>query len=318
MFHKNLRGRDLHSPSNELVENNTGSTISALKCVTITSLGTQYPQIAVANLTTIVYGLVQADIATGSTGYITCIGVMNNQNTSTWAPGTKLYCDSSGNLSNILIGLPIALVLKQDPVNGMLFVNTQGITQSDLTAATAIGSWVVGGNSVDSSAFLGTLNAQDLRIVVNSNQKAVFDQNGRLGIGIATPKRHFHQKSHIGNGSGFQRDTWRITTNTMVSTTVYVILIDDPSVVRFEFTAVARAQDGSSRASFKRTGFGYRESSNSQLQGNKWQSDYTIKSDNDYDVSYQLTPTSIILKVTSPTASSIDWTGSVVIEELAP
>lgn len=135
-FHKTLRGADLHSPSNELVENNTGSTISALKGVTFLSLGTTYPAITVANGNVdLIRGITQADIPNGGTGFITCLGFLNNVNTSSWTAGTKLYVNTVGNLTPTIFGLPVGVVLKQHASTGVIYVENTGITKLDLDAS---------------------------------------------------------------------------------------------------------------------------------------------------------------------------------------
>lgn len=128
-FHKNLTGSDLHAPTNQLVENNSGSPIAALKGVKFTGMGTAYPQVAVANGDTdIVVGIAQTAIANGSTGNITAFGLLINIDTSAWAVGTKLYVDSSGNLSTVDNGSPIALVIKQHASTGILYIIATGLS----------------------------------------------------------------------------------------------------------------------------------------------------------------------------------------------
>lgn len=133
MKHSVLRGRDLHSPSNELVENNTGSTIPKFRAVTFTSMGTAYPQVVLGNGTVdLIRGLTQDDILAGGTGYITALGFLNNVNTSAWTVGTKLYANGSGVITSTPSGLPVAVVLKQDASLGIVYVENTGITKGDL------------------------------------------------------------------------------------------------------------------------------------------------------------------------------------------
>ena len=135
--HRNLRGSDLHSPSTELVENNSGSTIAQMKVVKFNGVGSVYPQIALANSNIdIIRGITQADILTGATGYITSLGFLNNVNTSLWPVNTVLYGDSFGNVTNVPTGLPIATVLKQDTLLGIIYVFSTGIIKADLDALT--------------------------------------------------------------------------------------------------------------------------------------------------------------------------------------
>ena len=132
-LHKKLTGRDLHSPSNEQVENNSGSTINAMTCVNFSAMGSIYPSITPAvGGTDLVRGITQSDILNGSTGVITSLGLMTGINTSSWAPGTKLYCGFTGNLTSSPIGLPVGVVLKQNATTGVMYVDNTGITQNDL------------------------------------------------------------------------------------------------------------------------------------------------------------------------------------------
>lgn len=317
MLHRNLRGKDLHSPSRELVENNTGSTLSALSCVTFDGYGTAYPQVVLATApTTVIRGVVSADILTGKTGYITALGLLDGINTSLWTANTKLYCSGMGNLSSAQLGLPVGIVLKQDAVNGIIYVDNTGITAADITAATSFTSWALTGSSVLPTDFLGTTNNQDLRIRTNNIQKAVITTDGRFGLGELAPKRHFQQKSHVGPGTGLQSETWTVNTATPSYVQAYSVTLSDPSVVRFDFVAMANQDDGTGRASFTRSGVIYRSSSNVQIEGQTWQSNHTVKSNNGFNVTYQLTPTAIIFKVKAPTGSDVTWMGHIIVEEL--
>ncbi len=134
MKHSALRGSDLHSPSNELVENNTGSTIPKFRAVTFTSMGVAYPQIVLANgAVDLIRGITQSDIVNGGVGYITALGFLNNVNTSSWVVGTKLYAQASGVIGSTATGLPVGVVIKQDATVGIVYVENTGITKSDLT-----------------------------------------------------------------------------------------------------------------------------------------------------------------------------------------
>lgn len=136
-FHKALRGADLHSPSNELVENNSNSLIPKLKCVTFNGIGTVYPSIAAAvGNTDIIRGIAQTDIPDGQTGYITVLGFLTDVNTVSWSVGTKLFCGLTGNLQSAANGLPVGVVLKQSASVGVIYVDNTGITQNDIATIT--------------------------------------------------------------------------------------------------------------------------------------------------------------------------------------
>lgn len=137
MKHKLLRGTDLHAPSSELIENNTGATIPQLKAVKFNGMGAVYPQIVLANSSSdIIRGITQSDVLTATTGYITSLGFLNNVNTSAWTVNTLLYADDSGNITNAPNNLPVASVLKQDAVAGIIYVISTGIIKADLDSLT--------------------------------------------------------------------------------------------------------------------------------------------------------------------------------------
>lgn len=124
MFHKNLTGADLHAPSNQIVENQTGTVIPALTCVTYDGIGASFPSVSPANgLTQRIYGIAQDDIAIMGVGYITALGFMINLDTSAWPPLTSLYSDPYGTLSLTPNGPAVASVIKQDATVGVLYVH---------------------------------------------------------------------------------------------------------------------------------------------------------------------------------------------------
>lgn len=84
----------------------------------------------------VVRGITQAEIKNGKTGYITALGFLTAVNTSSWAPGTKLYADTSGNITSTPTGLPLAMVMKQDAVNGVVYIENTGVTKGDLDSLT--------------------------------------------------------------------------------------------------------------------------------------------------------------------------------------
>ena len=137
MFHKDLAGADLHAPTNQIVENNTGSTITALTAVTYNGIGTNFPSIVPANgATNRVRGIVQASINASAVGYVTALGLLVNVNTSPWIANTQLYAGPTGALQTTPNGPVAATVLKQDAVAGVLYVEniyTAGAGSGDVT-----------------------------------------------------------------------------------------------------------------------------------------------------------------------------------------
>jgi len=312
-LHKNLRGLDLHAPSNELVENQTSSTLTKLKVVRLDGMGTIYPKVVLADPGAFNnFGVVVADILPGKAGYVTCFGFLFEVNTSAWTVGTELYSDASGNLTTTALGGIVGTVIKQDVNFGVIYVTTNA--NNDVNSV----SWRLDGNNGINELlnFLGTTDAADLRIRTNNLFRGIMDKNGRFGLGpdIIVPLNHFHQKSHVGfEGSGLRTETWSLVTDASTFQPAFTIPIQQNTVVKIEFQAVGRVSDGSGRAAFKRIGLFYREASNVQIQ-RFWQTEFTEKSNSGFDVSYTMGVNEVIMHVKSSTATSTYWTGHVKIE----
>jgi len=151
MDHRRLRGPDLHSPSQELVINESGVTLNKLKVVKMGNLGTAkpYPSVSLALPAERISGIMNATVPNGKLGYMTSWGMMVKVDTSAFPAGTLLYCNASSDLSATPNNLPVARVLKQDAADGVLFVRTLGYNSADFVSATdnivipvAIADWV--------------------------------------------------------------------------------------------------------------------------------------------------------------------------------
>lgn len=311
--HNRLVGRDLHAPSNQTVENKTGSTIGALKVVRLNGMGTAYPKVALADPNIYVnFGITWDVIPNNKTGLIACFGFMFEVDTSAWAPFTNLYSDASGNLTTTPLGGIVAQVVKQDADTGILYVVTE---QADNVNSV---SWRLEGNlGTDPLVnFLGTGDNKPLRIRTNNQQRMVIDENGRLGLGpdILAPANHFHQKTHTGfAGSGLRQETWSVKTQADTSQLAFTVPIAQNSVVKVEFHAIGRVANGSGFGVFKRTATFYRANSNVQTP-RVWQSDYTEKTATGFDVSYSMSVSEVTIYVKSPVILDTYWTGHVEIE----
>lgn len=315
MLHSRMRGRDLHAPTNELVENQSPFPITALQVVRVDGMGTSYPKVTAANPNTFVnFGVSYDNIPVGKSGSVCAFGFMFEVNTAAWPVFTILYSDINGNLTTAPLGGIVAQVVKQDAEDGVLYVLTE---QADTVNSI---SWRLEGNAGLNPAlnFIGTLDEIDFRIRTNNQFRATIDASGRLGLGpdITAPLNHFHQKSHTGfTGSGIRQETFSLITNSTTNEVVYSIPISQNSVVKVEFSAVGRMSDGSNRAAFKRTGLFYREASNVQAQ-RTWQTDFTDKSSPGFDVSYTMSVNELTIYVKSSAITTTYWTGSVKIESV--
>lgn len=312
MRHLTLRGLDLHAPTNELVENNSGGGLTQLTVVRLNGIGTLYPQVITANPSVASnFGIIAADIPTGSSGFACAVGFLLNVNTNAWPVGTLLYSDASGVLNTTPLGSPAAFVVKQDATLGVLYVTTLADAQVLQTA------WGLYGNATGAANFLGTTNADDLRFRTANIQRMILDQNGRLGIGTATPHRLVEIKSHASIGStGLEADSFAVDTSSAGFNVALSVPIQDPSAVRIEFVVSAREVGGGNYASFKRTALFYRNSSNVQILGGSWQSDHTQKTSNTMNVSFTLSPTSVTFSVKPDSSAVTRWAGYVLTQEV--
>lgn len=312
MLHSRLRGRDLHAPTNELVENNSGTNIGALKVVYISGQGTSYPQVALSNpLVNNNFAVTYDPIANGKSGSVCAFGFMFEVNTSAWPVFSNLYADNMGNLNTTPNGPVVAQVIKQDADDGVLYVTTE-------SGSATVLSWQLNGNlAIDPSInFIGTLDAQPFNIRTNNQFRATIDAQGRFGLGTATPSNHFHQKTHTGfANSGIRQETFSLVTADNTPQPLLAIPINQNSVMKVQITVFARAADGSGRAVFTRTGLFYRENSNVQIQ-REWQTDFTDKSDVNYNVSYSLGVSQLQINVKSAVSTDTYWTGHIILEAL--
>lgn len=317
MQHSRLRGLDNHAPSNELVENDSGTIIPAAKVVRLNGMGTAYPAVLPADPTIdISFGIASTALGTvagQNFGLVTTMGFMFNMNTSPWVVGTILFSDTNGSLSSTSLGEPVARVIQQDATFGILYV----FAIAQILDEAAQNAWLTTGNNTASGEFLGTNTAQDLRFRTAGTQKAVLDQNGRFGIGTPTMQRLFEVKSHSQTtATGLQLDSWYVDTMATGWSTAIVVPITDPSTVRIEFTANVRANDGSARASFKRSGLFFRESSSVQVQGISWSSDYTQTSDPGIAVRYILNTTDVTFQVQPLAGTLYHWSGEMKTQQV--
>jgi hypothetical protein len=186
MQHKNLSPQDSHSPSQERVENLSGSTIAALRCVRYTGITNVYPSITLADATSDVRGITQAAISDESTGYILCYGFFYNLDTSAWAPGTSLFAAADGSLTDVSGGGPqVANVLKQHASAGVIQVTcldtpaalTVSVQDSDSVDLDTVGS------VISADVILSPAAASDGHLKATTTVKA----GGQKGLHVEVP-----------------------------------------------------------------------------------------------------------------------------------
>lgn len=312
--HSNLSGISLHAPSRFICENQSGSTIPRLRCVSWNAgLGAYYPLITIANGTSdILRGVTEVDVVDGNVEFITTIGFIENVDTSAYPIGTLLYVknDGSGELSTLPNGNPVAEVMKQDAVVGQIFVNV--IHDASLTGE----SWLVNGNATNPSNFLGSTNADGLRFRTNNNQVATFDVNGRFGIGTPTPDAHVHVKSHTGPiGSGSRFETFSLQTSTSSFAPIYTIPVNDPEMIRIEVSLIGKDSSGQ-RCMLKRTAVVYRDASSVIRLGPVISDQTIVSATGNFFIDITTTVTTAFVRVRNLSGNPTDWTGHIIIDKL--
>lgn len=313
MLHKNLRGNSLHAPSSEVVENRTGITLPKLKVVAFDGIGDKFPKVKAAdpNVYT-TFGVVQKDIANGKAGYITCLGLMLDVDTSSWLEEALLYASSTGDLSTTPLGTPVALVVKSHNTEGVLYVF--GI--ADIINTPDGKSWDITGNTgTDDTNFIGTRDAADFITKTNDSFRQIITRDGRFGYGVETPDEFIHIKAHAGyEGSGRRETSYALTTEDDSWNQAYSFVVPKNSVALINITAVGYTPPPGvlTRCSFSRTATVWREGSDAIL-ANQQQSDYTFK-DSDFNMRIRALNDSILVEVKGATSDLTKWSGYVNID----
>lgn len=173
--------------------NNTGSTIASASVVYVNGVSTIFPTIALAQSnsisTSVIVGITNTSISTGSTGYVTVSGLVTGVNTSSYTPGTDLYL--SATTPGALVGtspvspnysIQVGVVISQATSGSMLIVpaylsvNSANIVGSITNAQLANSTIVIGNSSAISlGASSSTVNLENLsNVAVNSAQSGQF------------------------------------------------------------------------------------------------------------------------------------------------
>jgi len=315
MFHRDLRGPALHAPTNEKIENNTGAIIQKLQVVSLDGHGTLLPQVGLANpLVRNNFGIAMQEIKDGDKGYVTCVGFMVKVDTSAWPVGTQLYSDVNGNLVTTPLGNPVALVNKTDPSCGELYVIAIGDAFGD-----AANPWLIDGNTgTDGDVnFLGTRDAADLTFKTSDAQRFRIDKDGRFLLGDEaenTPKYFVHLKQHSGFlGSGNMKETAAIEVEDTIFNNIYSFQVPDLSTVMGTFRIVAIEDENTGQATFIRTATWFREGGTAQLMG-VIQSDYTNKSNLDFDVEFTRTGSTVFLNIKNANSKKTRWMATIELD----
>jgi hypothetical protein len=119
------------------------------------------------------------------------------------APSAQLHTGGTVRFEGLSSDNTLTRVVAMD-ANGNLY------WRDATTIGTGSNAWLLNGSSASSTSFLGTTNAEDLRIRVNNVQHAVLTTTGSLGIGVAAPTAKLHvsgavRMESITNNNSIQR-----------------------------------------------------------------------------------------------------------------
>jgi hypothetical protein len=308
MLHKNIRGKSLHAPSSEIVENNTGITIPKLKVVSFGEMGSLFPQIVTSNPAVYPnFGVTQETIDSGKFGYITCIGFMFDVNTLAWPVNSQLYSDAYGNLTTDLNGSVIAIVVKSHETQGVLYVG------GPLSVFRANG-WSLDGNSGinEENHFIGNKDYKDLIFKTNDSLRLNITKDGRFGFNVKNPDAFIHIKSHAEyENSGRRIATFGVKTNDLNWNIAYTWELPANSIAIVKVSTIGKTDPNQYGAFVRTTTF--RRSGMIGTLGTI-QSDYTEKTNTNYKVRFRRVNSTLLFEVQSATVNSTDWTGTVEID----
>jgi hypothetical protein len=112
------------------VINNSGSTIGAAKPVYVVGHTNNKTQIALFTSSLSdnypFLGLTKTSLADGASGEVVVAGVLTNVNTSSFSVGELLYIDSSGSLTDTVVGGAIGIVAVTNPTTGVIVIQAKG------------------------------------------------------------------------------------------------------------------------------------------------------------------------------------------------
>ncbi len=112
------------------VINNSGSTIGAAKPVYVVGHTNNKTQIALFTSSLSdnnpFLGLTKTSLSNGASGEVVVAGVLTNVNTSSFSVGELLYVDSSGSLTDTVVGGAIGIVAVSNPTTGVIVIQAKG------------------------------------------------------------------------------------------------------------------------------------------------------------------------------------------------
>ena len=104
------------------------------------------------------------------------------------APTAQLHSNGSVRFEGLANNDVLSRLLVMDNLGNLSWRNASSLNSND---------WTLTGNNADANSFLGTINTENLRIKVNSAEKAVFTTGGSLGLGVTAPSAQLHTNGTI-------------------------------------------------------------------------------------------------------------------------
>ena len=313
-FHRDMRGLALHAPSNEKIENNSGSSIPKLKVVSLDGHGVLYPQVILANpLVRFNFGITNAEILDGGNGTAATVGFMLNVDTSLWPPDTLLYSDVVGNLNTTILNNPVAIVIKQDSACGVLYVIAIGDAFGD-----AQNPWLVNGNTGtdEDINFLGTRDAEGIQVKTNDINRAFIDSAGNIALGQHKPDAFVHIKEHTNlPGTGRLVHTFSVETVNIGYNTAFSYMVPEGAVAKIRAHIVGR-ESSISRCTFERINTYTRDGASAIRVDPVGQSSYTYRSNSGYNFRWSQSGNMALLEVKADSINNTKWIGTVEIDLL--
>ena len=314
MLHGRLAGRDLHEPTNIIVENNTGSTLPALRVVTLDGMGISFPQVRPANPSLYInFGVVYDPIPNGTSGQVCAFGFMRNIDTSAWPNGTLLYSDASGNLTTTVNGGIVAQVVYSHSTYGILYV----VTEPDITASAV--AWQVTGNAGTSPSanYIGTSDNAGLSIRTNAIERVRISPTGNFGLGISSPEGHFHQKTHTSAlSSGLIQWTFSYDTTDSLFHTAETINVNVNEFVRVEVVIAVKETALSKNTGILRRVCGvHNDGLSTDIINDRWLTSEDIKTHNGFRAIFKTSPGALEIQVAG-TGGPCHWTGHIIVHRI--
>ena len=192
--------------------------------------------------------------------------------------------------------VPVTRILK---FSGGLVVTQVAPGKADVNGGGGPGGfWNVIGNA-GGGLVLGTTTNDTYNFIQDNQSRGGFNTLGQ-----------FFLKTHSTfPGSELQIATAAVQTIDGNPQFIYILSVPDQSVGQFKARIQGRKSDGTGRAAFERSFLFYREGANATLTP-KFQSDFTDKSDDDYNVTVVASGTDVVVRVTGKTGETLNWSGT--------